>query len=270
MSITNKVVLTFLLMTAPYIGLSNTDIPYNMMSEPINPFNVEIIEGVPIKAPDVMESELCKALRTQRERDLNLVADLKPGGTLITDDSSICFTAEENLLFIANQEAQIILGPYAPWYLLLSQENRQRVEEVCEVIGFETDKTEQAYKNCVENRYRELMGPYEERYRRESMGYIGKRQSVAHQLVAKCNNALRTKRPLLPKDLTLPAALYDRYLSTIPNWMLEEGLLNNLWLKRKGRIKVKDVMQAALGSDCPGNMVLWATYEQPEGIVPRT
>ncbi|MDB2384564.1 hypothetical protein N9V90_01835 [Endozoicomonas sp.] len=268
MSMTNRVILSLLLII-PLSLLSANDEGYNMMSEPINPFDTEIIEGIPVKPPNVMESELCKAVRTQRERDLNLIADLKPGGTLLTDDASICFTAEENLLFIANQEAQVILGPYAPWYLLLSQENRERVEEVCEVIGFETDKTEQAYKNCVENRYRELMGPYEDRYRRESLGYIGKRQSMAYQLVAKCNAALRTKRPLLPRDLTFPVALYDRNLNTIPSWMLEEGLLEHLWLKRKGVLKAKDVMQAALGSHCPGNMVLWATYEQPEGTKPR-
>ena len=268
MSITNRVILSLLLIT-PSTALSASDGGYNMMGESINPFDVEIIEGVPVRAPDVMESELCQQIRIQRERELNLTADLKPGGTLLTDDASICFTAEENLLFVANQEAQIILGPYAPWYLMLSEENRERVEDVCEVIGFETDKTEQAYKNCVDNRYRELMGPYEERYRRESMGYIGKRQSMAYQLVAKCNAALRTKRPLLPRDLSFPVALYDRNLNTIPSWMLEEGSLDHLWLKRKGIVKAKDVMQAALGADCPGNMVLWATYDQPEGTVPR-
>ncbi|MDD7805760.1 MAG: hypothetical protein PUP46_09440 [Endozoicomonas sp. (ex Botrylloides leachii)] len=268
MSITNRFILLILLITAFSQSFAD-DTTYNMMGEPINPFDVEIIEGIPTKAPGLTESDLCKQVKIKREKHLNLTADLKPGGTLLTDDSSICFTPEENLFFVANQEAQVILGPYAPWYILLSQENRERVEEVCSVIGFETDKTEQAYKNCVKNRYRELMGPYEERYRRESMGYIGERQSMAHQLVATCKEAMRTKRPLLPIDLTFPVALYDRNLNTIPSWMLEEGSLDHLWLKRKGVLKAKDVMQAVLGADCPGNMVLWVTYKQPEGTVPR-
>ena len=267
MSIPNRCIFPFLFLATFTAAVSGNN-AYNRLGDTINPFDVEIINDSPGEKPDVMQSQLCKEIRIQRERDLNLVADLKPGGTLITDDSAICFTPKENLLFVANQEAQIILGPYAPWYLALSQENRQRVESVCEVIGFETDKTAQAYNNCVQNRYKELMGPYEERYRRESMGYIRKRQTTAAQLVKKCNAALRTKRPLLPRSLTFPVALYDRNLSSIPSWMLEEGLLDDLWLKRKGVIKAKDVMQVAIGSDCPGNMVLWATYKPPEGTVP--
>ena len=234
----------------------------------INPFDVEIFEPVEDQDKSVLESEFCQRMRLLRDKQLNVIADLNPGGVLQTDDSSICFTADENLLLVANQEAQIILGPYAPWYLALSQENRERVREACEVMGFETDTGSKAFKTCIENRYKELMGPYENRYRRESVGYIGKRQSMARHLVQQCNAALRKKRPLLPRDLTFPIALYDRNLSSIPAWMMEEESLSNLWLKRKGGIKAKDVMQAALGAQCPGNMVLWATYKAPEGVIP--
>ena len=270
MSIPGRLILS-LLLVIPFTQLSaNTSgYGYTEPNTPTNPFDLEMIEAVPEEETSVMDSEFCQRVRVEREKHLNLTADLKPGGTLLTDDSAICFTADENLLFVANQEAQIILGPYAPWYLSLSQENRERVAEACEVMGFETDRNERAYETCLENRYKELMGPYEDRYRRESIGYISKRQSMAHSLVAQCNAALRVKRPLLPRDLTFPVALYDRNLSTIPSWMLEEGLLDDIWLKRKGIVKAKDVMQAALGSECPGNMVLWATYKAPEGTVPR-
>ncbi|WP_263081017.1 hypothetical protein [Endozoicomonas sp. Mp262] len=232
-------------------------------SDPLtNPFDaVDIIEPVPETVQTARDSAFCRQARTERERHLNATADLKPGGTLLADDSAICFTSEENLLYVASQEAQVILGPYAPWYLALSQENRERVAEACEVMGFETERNERAYQTCLEHRYKELMGPYEDRYRRESLGYISKRKQMAEKLVGQCHAALRVKKNLLPEDLTFPVAYYDRNLNTVPSWILEEGLLDDLWLKRRGIIKAKDVMQAVLGSDCPGNMVLWATYK---------
>lgn len=227
-----------------------------------NPFDaLELIEPVPDTRDASRESAFCQQAREARQRHLQNTADLKPGGPWLADDATVCFTAEENLFFVASQEAQILIGPYAPWYLALSEENRERVAEACEVMGVETDKDEQAFQSCLENRYRELMGPYEDRYRREATGYIGNRQQKAKQLVGQCQAALRQKRNLLPRDLTFPVAYYDRTLSSLPGWMVEQGTLDELWLKRKGVIKAKDVMQAVLGRDCPGNMVLWATYE---------
>ena len=108
-----------------------------------------------------------------------------------------------------------------------------------------------------------MMSPHEERYQREAVGYIRKRQHMALAMITKCQNALTQKRPLLPRDLTFPLALYDPKINTVPSWMLEKGLLDDVFLSRSGSLRVKDVMQAALGSACPGNMVLWVTYQTP-------
>ncbi len=263
MSISKRLLL--LILSLSCLDLMANPMDWSIDDSSVNPFDVELIEAVPEEEDvSIIDSEFCRQVRADRENDLNSSADLQPGGTLLTDDSAVCFTSDENLLFVASQEAQLILGPYAPWYLALSQENRERVAEACEVMGFETDKADRAYQTCIENRYKELMGPYEDRYRRESIGYINKRKQMAEKMVLQCNAALRVKIPLLPKDLTFPVAYYDRNLSAIPSWILEEELLDHLWLERKGIIKAKDVMQAALGKECPGNMVLWATYKVPD------
>lgn len=261
MSAANKLLLSLLLIAtnvlhANSVGILATEIP-------VNPFDVKKIQPALKKETPMVESDFCQAIRTRREQDINITADLKPGGAQIPDDAARCFSSSENLLFVANQEAQIIIGPYAPWYLALSIENRERVAEACEVMGFETDRNERAYSNCLENRYKELMGPYENRYRREAMGYISKRKNMARRLVVQCNAALKAKRPVLPRDLVFPVALYDRRINSIPNWMLDEGVLDDIWLKQKGIVKAKNVMQAALGLECPGNMSLWVTYQAP-------
>ncbi|MDP0589509.1 MAG: hypothetical protein QS748_10105 [Candidatus Endonucleobacter bathymodioli] len=277
MSSTNRILTSCLWMTLAASAFA-TATKTSSMDEPVNPFDfdppmpvlIEVEEKPKIEEkPKKLEAHakklnFCQTVRIKREKSINSNPDLKPRSLVRLDNSHICFSPEEHLLFAANKEAQIILGPYAPWHIALSKTNTDKAANACTSIKSKEHRNKLDYKRCVESRYNELMKPYDDRYLRDAQGYINRRKNIARRLLAQCNMALNAKRPLLPKDLTLPAALYDRHLNSIPTWMLEEGLLDNTWLDKKGIIKVKDLMQAALGSDCPGNMVLWATYQAPD------
>ncbi|MDP0561774.1 MAG: hypothetical protein QS721_05335 [Candidatus Endonucleobacter sp. (ex Gigantidas childressi)] len=259
MSTKNKLIASFLLMTITASSFATSRLS---VEAPANPFDIGKTKSPPKEEINQVNKNLpfCKNIRAERERNLRISPDLEPRSLVRLDDSSLCFSSEEHLLFTANQEAQIILGPHASWHIGLSKKNMDKAVNACRSVKFEEFRNKVDYDICVEELYKGLMGPYDERYRRDAKGYIKRRTHMAHSLVSQCNMALKAKKPLLPKDLVLPAAIYDRTLNSIPSWMLEEGALDNIWLSKKGRIKVTDVMHAILGTDCPGNMVLWVTY----------
>ncbi len=270
MSITRKTLFWWLLALPVTSSFALTEQDYVPAGQPINPFNMPDSEAAaegeeqPPEA-SVETSLFCQQSRAERDRQLAIVANLKSLDMPRDDDTALCFSAQENLLFVANQEAEVELGPVASWYDEISENHRSTVEVVCKETNTDFDDVFSAYDRCVKNRYKEMMSPHEERYQREAVGYIRKRQQMALTMVAKCQSALTQKRPLLPRDLTFPLALFDQKINTIPSWILEKGLLDDVFLSRAGSLRVKDVMQAALGSACPGNMVLWVTYQAPAG-----
>ncbi|OED44466.1 hypothetical protein ACH42_07415 [Endozoicomonas sp. (ex Bugula neritina AB1)] len=213
---------------------------------------------------DISDTEFCRKARFDRDNDVQKEPDLIRGSDPVhTDDRAMCFSPDENLFFIANREAQKILGPHAPWYVKISAEFRTRVQEACKIMGFENNEVSRAFDHCLESRFEELMGPYEVRYRREAGSYINKRREVAESLVVRCDAALSIKRSRLPRDIRFPVAYYDPKLSSVPSWLLEERIDDNEWLKRMKNLKVNDIMHDVLGNDCPGNMVYWVTYSDP-------
>lgn len=213
---------------------------------------------------DISDTEFCRKARYDRETDVQKEPDLIQGTEPVhTNDQNLCFSPDENLLFTANQEAQKILGPHAPWYVKISTEFRARVQEACKILGFQNDEVSRAYDHCVESRFEELMGPYEDRYRREAGSYIGKRREVAESLVVRCDAALSIKRSRLPRELRFPIAYYDPNLNSVPRWLVEDKMDDNAWLASLDNLKVNDIMYEVLGNDCPGQMVYWVTYSGP-------
>lgn len=226
----------------------------------VSPDRIAPMPGVSI---DITDSEFCQKARFDRETAIGKEPDLKKIDAINSEDSALCFTPDENLYFVANQEAQNILGPHAPWYVQIGREFRTRVTEACKIMGFQNDDVSRAYDHCVENRYEELMGPYEDKYRREAGNYVRKRKQVAESLVIRCDAALSIKRKRLPKDLKFPLAYYDKRISSLPSWFLEEKLDDTRWLEKMGKLNANELMNEVLGDDCPGNMVFWVTYNPP-------
>ncbi len=214
---------------------------------------------------DVSDTEFCRKARYERESSIAKEADLlkEKYNSRQTDDLIMCFSPDENLLFLANQEAQKILGPHAPWYIKISEEFRVRVEEACNILGFENNERSRAYDQCVESRFEELMGPYQSRYQRESSSYINKRRQVAESLIVRCDAALSVKRSQLPSEIRFPIAYYDQGAHSVPQWLLEEKIDDDQWLINMNKFKVSDIMHDVLGNDCPGHMVKWVTYGGP-------
>ncbi len=212
---------------------------------------------------DISDSEFCRKTRHDRENNIGKEPDLTLDTPVHVRDSAMCFSPGENLFFVANQEAQKILGPHAPWYLQISSEFRGRVKEACNIMGYENDEISRAYDHCIENRYEELMGPYEDKYRREAGNYVRKRRQVAESLVVRCDASLSIKRSRLPKELRFPVAYFDPKVSSVPGWLLEEKLGDPDWLEKISKLKVNDIMHDVLGKDCPGDMVFWVTYNAP-------
>ena len=230
-----------------------------------NPLGNRNAPSMPSHKMDISDTEFCRKARYERETFVSQEPDLIKDSTPVhSNDLAMCFSPDENLFFIANKEAQKILGPHAPWYLQISSEFRARVEEACNIMGFENDEISRAFDHCVESRYEELMGPYEIKYRREAGSYISKRRQVAESLVVRCDAALSIKRTRLPRDIRFPIAYYDPNFSSVPQWLLEERIDDNVWLERMSKLKVNDIMHDVVGNDCPGNMVYWVTYNGPE------
>ncbi|WP_252177496.1 hypothetical protein [Endozoicomonas sp. 4G] len=221
------------------------------------------ITPMPGAAIDITDSEFCQKARFERENAVGKEPDLSKIDVVNAQDAALCFTPDENLFFVANQEAQNILGPHAPWYIEISREFRARVKEACEIMGYQNDDVSRSYDYCIENRFEELMGPYEDKYRREAGNYVSKRRQVAESLVVRCDAALSIKRARLPRDLKFPLAYYDKRINALPNWYLEEKLDDTDAIKKIGDLKANELMTDVLGDDCPGNMVYWVTYNPP-------
>ena len=225
--------------------------------------------GVAVATPDqkvdISDTKFCVTIRRQREALIRDEPALNQAEESLeyTWNSARCFSANENLYYTANQEAQKILGPHAPWYLKISTDFRDRVTNVCKSIKRVNSETNQSYDHCVESRYEELMEPYQAKYQREATAYITKRQDIAKELTTSCDAAIGIKRNQLPKELRFPAAYYDLKSNSVPNWLLAKNLDDNDWLQKILKPNVNSLMHEVLGKDCPGNMVLWVVYKEP-------
>ena len=257
MSVINRVVRRWLPAAALFFLSLWAFIPHTLALSP------KEVTPMPGAAVDIADSEFCQKARFERESAVGKEPDLTKIDAVNSQDAALCFTPDENLFFVANQEAQDILGPHAPWYLQISREFRERVKEACKIMGYQNDEVSRAFDHCTDNRYEELMGPYEDKYRREAGNYVRKRRQVAESLVVRCDAALSIKRTRLPRDLKFPLAYYDKRINALPSWFLEEKLDDSAWIKKMGDLKANELMNDILGEDCPGNMVYWVTYNPP-------
>ena len=219
--------------------------------------------GVASNSLAAESSDLCNAARRTRQQLMRQEPTLGRQAPVHAQSLSSCFTPDENLLFVATIEAQKVLGANASWYEKLNQDTKSRVTEACDIMGYENSNVSRAYDYCMESRYEELMGPYEEKFAKESIKYLRKRQQVADSLVVRCDASLSVKRSRLPKDMRFPVAWYNSDSQSVPAWLLEEKMDNDEWLEKIGRLKLDNIMEDVLGSDCPGEMIYWVTYDSP-------
>lgn len=220
---------------------------------------MDITEGHGIKD----YSQFCIKTRRNREQLIRKDPAITLEHPIHTLNTAACFTPDENLLFVANIEAQNILGLHAPWYQEISNDFKKRVTEACNIMGYKNNEISRAFDHCVESRHKELMGPYEERFIRESGNYLKKRQQIAESLVVRCDASLNVKRKRLPEEMRFPVAWYNPDSRSVPNWLLEEKMNDDQWLENIGRLKLNNIMQDVLGNDCPGEMVYWVIYDKP-------
>ncbi|USE37159.1 hypothetical protein [Endozoicomonas sp. SCSIO W0465] len=213
--------------------------------------------------PAAEKPALCDAARRTREQLIRQEPSINSDAPIHTQGLSSCFTPDENLTFVAILEAQRVLGPNAPWYKELSQDVKNRVTEACGIMGYENSDVSRAYDYCLESRQKELMSPYEEKFAKESSKYLRKRQQVADSLVVRCDASLSVKRSQLPKNMRFPVAWYNSDSQSVPSWLLEEKLDDDRWLEQMGKLKIDNIMADVLGSDCPGEMIYWVTYDAP-------
>ncbi|WP_422462089.1 hypothetical protein [Endozoicomonas sp. ALB115] len=207
--------------------------------------------------------DFCDAARRTREQLIRQEPSITMKSPIHTQGVSSCFTPDENLIFVATLEAQRVLGPNAPWYTELSQDVKSRVTEACGIMGFENSKVSRAYDYCLESRQEELLSPYVEKFAKESSKYLRKRQQVADSLVVRCDASLSVKRSRLPKGMRFPVAWYNSDSQSVPSWLLEQKLDDDQWLEQIGKLKIDNIMVDVLGSDCPGEMIYWVTYDAP-------
>lgn len=208
-------------------------------------------------------SDFCNAARRTREQLIRQEPAINSEAPVHKQGISSCFTPDENLTFVATLEAQRVLGSNAPWYKELSRDIKNRVTEACSIMGYENSDVSRAYDHCLESRHEELMSPYEDKYAKESTKYLRKRQQIADSLMVRCDASLSVKRSRLPKDIHFPVAWYNSDSQSVPSWLLEEKMDDDEWLEKIGRLKLDNIMEDVLGSDCPGEMIYWVTYDAP-------
>lgn len=219
--------------------------------------------GASPDSPAAEHSDFCNAARRTREQLIRQEPSINSKAPIHTQNASSCFSPDENLIFVANLEAQRVLGPNATWYEDISRDIKNRVTEACSIMGYENSDVSRAYDHCLESRHEELMSPYEEKYTKESTKYLRKRQQVADSLVVRCDASLSVKRSRLPKNMRFPVAWYNADSQSVPSWLLEEKLDDDEWLEQIGKLKLDNIMADVLGSDCPGEMIYWVTYDSP-------
>lgn len=219
--------------------------------------------GIASDSPAAKNSDFCNAARRTREQLIRQEPSISIKAPVHTQDASSCFTPDENLSFVATLEAQRVLGANAPWYEELSRDIKTRVTEACNIMGYENSDTSRAYDYCLESRHEELISPYEEKYAKESTKYLRKRQQVADSLVVRCDASLSVKRNRLPRDMRFPVAWYNSDSQSVPSWLLEEKIDDDQWLEKIGKLKLDNIMEDVLGSDCPGEMIYWVTDDSP-------
>ncbi|WP_299735717.1 hypothetical protein [uncultured Endozoicomonas sp.] len=206
-------------------------------------------------------SEICDTARLNRDDKMRNDPSIANEFPLHLHKPSSCFTPDENLLFIANIEAQKALGPNAPWYTELKEEVRGRVKKACDVLGYKNSEVSRAYDHCLESRYEELISPHVDKYERETDNYLNKRQQIANSLMVRCDASLSVKRHRLPKEMRFPVAWYNADSRSVPEWLMEEKLEGDEWLENLHKMKLDDIMAEVMGKDCPGEMIYWVTYQ---------
>lgn len=202
--------------------------------------------------------DYCELQRLKRQQAINNDPNIDLRIPLRQAGDANCFSPAENLYFVSLVAAQEELGKNAPWYDSMSAKNRKKAELACQVMGYgEGGVLNMSYNDCVNERFLELMGYYDDEYRKESATYINKRNQRGEQLVRQCVTAFYRNLPKLPRKIQFPLAYYDKKLRSYPAWYFEEQLNDDEWITNMQKTRASDVVTDSLGEQCPGDMVFW-------------
>ena len=212
----------------------------------------------PATAPGYTDSQdYCERRRLERQRDINNNPDIDLRIPLRQTGDANCFTPAENLYFVSLVSAQDELGKNAPWYDNMSVKTRKKAELACQVMGYGEGPLSMSYEDCIDERFLELMEPYNDEYREESAIYINKRNRRSEEIVKQCVTAFHQNLPQLPRQIQFPLAYYDKKLHSYPAWYFEGRLDDEAWIESMQETRASDVVTDALGEQCPGDMVFW-------------
>ncbi|WP_281648107.1 hypothetical protein [Parendozoicomonas sp. Alg238-R29] len=200
---------------------------------------------------------ICQRMRMNRQQEINRNPSLKLLVPLRKSSDANCFSPAENLYLTSLVVAQMELGPNAPWYQTMGNQNKEKARLACEVMGYGSSPQTLSMDECITARYGEMMRPYNDEYRTESTTYIGKRNNRGEVLVQQCVTAFYQNLPQLPKQIQFPLAYYDRKLHSYPDWYLESRLEDTEWLSNMQKTMASQVIREALVKQCPGDMIWW-------------
>ncbi len=209
--------------------------------------------------PGAKPMTLCASMRMERQHEINRNPDIEQLVPLRKSSNANCFIPSENLYFASLVAAEKKLGLHAPWYQTIGEEIREKARLACEVMGYgDSPQTMTMTMNeCIAVRHNEMMNPYNDQYRQESIQYINKRNDMGAQLVEQCVSAFYQKLPKLPRQIQFPLAYYDRKIHAYPSWYLESQIHDDDWLVNMQKTMASHVITKALGTQCPGDMIWW-------------
>lgn len=201
--------------------------------------------------------KICQDVRQSREKQINHDPEIELQVPLRVSGRAGCFSPAENLFLTALVVAQEQLGPNAPWYKKRSLENKAKSERACEVLGYGANQFGKSMRQCVSERFSELMLPYSSEYKKQSAAYINKRNMAGEDLMNQCLSFFYRKLPELPRSLYFPLAYYNRKVHSYPDWYIEKKMQDTQWLQNMGSVKASDILAEAVGDVCPGDMIWW-------------
>jgi len=203
------------------------------------------------------KQDICVDIRQTREKLINFDPEINLQVPLRVSGRSGCFTPAENLFLVSLISAQSELDPNAPWYKKRSIENKAKSEKACEILGYGRNQFGKSMSQCVEERFNELMQPFNAEYKKESAAYINKRNNRGEALMKQCLAAFYRQLPSLPRSIYFPLAYYDKKVHSYPDWYVQEKMHDNHWLQNMGSAQASDIVIEALSEACPGDMVWW-------------
>lgn len=200
----------------------------------------------------------CSRMRQERQRQINSSSEFVLKTPLWQSGEARCFIPAENLYYVSLVLAQKELDKPGLWYDDIKKTLREKAALACQIMGYDEEGIAgMSSKECVHERFQELIKLYKYEYQEEIEAFISERNHQGEYIVNQCVTAFYQSLPSLSQRIQFPLAYYDMKIESYPVWYLKDGLDNSDRLEGMRETLASDVVKDALSEQCPGEMIYW-------------